>query len=215
MGEPHLFGRAGYAPGRSTTSVSLDSLDSGGATTNPPAGPESSDAGGTDVWPDVRVRLTGHLRQFVYGVERTPRTAAALMQKAQAWCQKNNKTIGLFQHEAMMTDICSDAVRTVLLPGPKERNLIDLYSDVEAMEAIHDANAAAVSMTGRDRRVGVGWMALTATGLVAGITLAARGHKVGGGAVLGVSTIAAAGLAVGVYGARMRSWWRDAWALPA
>lgn len=136
------------------------------------------------------------------------------MQKAQAWCQKNRATIGLYEHEAMMSDICADAVNAVLVPGPKEMNLIDLYSDVDAMSSIRDANVAATLMIGRDSRIGYGWYGLTATGLITGVAMCLRGHRVGGGAVAGVAAVGAVALGWAACSSVIRRNWRRTWDLP-
>lgn len=136
------------------------------------------------------------------------------MQKAQAWCQKNRNMIGLYEHEAMMTDICADAVRDVLVPGPKEMNLIELYSDVDAMSTIADANAAATNMLGSATRIGIGWYGATAAGLAAGVALCLRGHRVGGGAVAGVAAVGAVALAWASCSGVVRRTWRRTWDLP-
>jgi hypothetical protein len=136
------------------------------------------------------------------------------MAKAQAWCQKNKAHIGLYEHEAMMTDLAADVVNSVLVPDQKEMDLIALYDDRERMNLIADANRAAVSMLGPSRKVGAGWwVATAATGLV-GAGLLLSGRQIAGGIAVGVAVAGGSLLGGLAVKQQVGAWWRNTWSLP-
>jgi len=101
-------------------------------------------------WPDVESRLLAHLRGFLYGVERTNRTAASLMQKALAWSHKHREHLGVYVHEEAFYALASGVVSRALVPGIGEEQLFDLYGDCNRMRKVEVANIAARDM--RDDR---------------------------------------------------------------
>lgn len=100
-----------------------------------------------EVWNDVEARLEAHLRGFLFGVERTTKTAQSLMQKALAWAKKHEQHLGRFQHEAEMRAVATRAVVKAMVPDNHEMSLVDLYGDVGRMASIAVANHAAKEMT--------------------------------------------------------------------
>jgi hypothetical protein len=135
------------------------------------------------------------------------------MAKGQAWCQKHRDQIGLFEQEAMMTDLVSDAVVAVLVPGAKEEALIDLYGDAYRMDQIGVANEAALSMTGRGYRVGPGWWCATGAITGVGALALAAGHRIAGGAMLGAGIMAGAVLGGLALRGRLAKWHTTTWRL--
>jgi len=137
------------------------------------------------------------------------------MQKAQAWCQKNKASIGLNEHPALMTDICSDAVAAVLVPSDKERQLIGLYANQEAMDLIADANHAATCMTAATKPIGLGWKVLVGTGAIATVALALKESKVLAGATGALTIAGGAYLGWSTYKSSIRRGWTAAWSIGA
>lgn len=113
----------------------------------------------------------------------------------------------------MMTDLVADVVTEVLVPDTKERQLIDLYADDVRMNLIGEANIAATQMAGPAKRIGAGWWALVGATGVAGVTLAATGHRVSGGFVGGVAALGAGILGGMLIKKRVASMWKSTWAL--
>jgi len=135
------------------------------------------------------------------------------MSKGQAWCQKNRNRIGLFEQEAMMTDLVADVVADVLVPGAKEEALIDLYGDAYRMDRVADANAAATNMVGRGSVVGAGWWCLTGAAALCGVGLVASGRHVSGGGMLGAAALGGSILAAVGYRGRAARWVSTTWRL--
>lgn len=119
-----------------------------------------------EIWEDAGERLLAHLRMLTFGVERTYRTPASLMQKATSWLVKNKQHLGEQSHEVAMHDIATWAVTQALVPDAKETRLMDVYGNRTKMWWITAANVTATSMSDGRATFGFGWLCLLLAGIL-------------------------------------------------